>query len=121
MKILIVDDHPLFRAGFHAVLEQSDLDAGVLSVSSVPEALRALQTDGDIGLVLLDIHLKGEDGFNALKIIGERFPTTACIMISGDDQQAVAATRSCRRRLRFHSQVFHRRRDDCVDPQSARR
>ncbi|MFC4309622.1 response regulator transcription factor [Steroidobacter flavus] len=91
MKILIVDDHPLFRAGFHAVLEQSDLDAGVLSVSSVPEALQALQTDGDIGLVLLDIHLKGDDGFNALKIIGERFPTTACIMISGDDQQAVAA------------------------------
>ncbi len=91
MKILIVDDHPLFRAGFHAVLEQSDLDAGVLSVSSVPEALQSLQTDGDIGLVLLDIHLKGDDGFNALKIIGERFPTTACIMISGDDQQAVAA------------------------------
>jgi DNA-binding NarL/FixJ family response regulator len=91
MKILIVDDHPLFRAGFHAVLEQSDLESGVLSVSSVPEALQTLQTDGDIGLVLLDIHLKGEDGFNALKIIGERFPTTACIMISGDDQQAVAA------------------------------
>jgi DNA-binding NarL/FixJ family response regulator len=91
MKILIVDDHPLFRAGFHAVLEQSDLESGVLSVSSVPEALQTLQTDGDIGLVLLDIHLKGDDGFNALKIIGERFPTTACIMISGDDQQAVAA------------------------------
>lgn len=90
MKILIVDDHPLFRAGFHAVLEQSDLDAGVLSVSSVPEALQTLQQDGDIGLVLLDIHLKGEDGFNALKIIGERFPTTACIMISGDEQQAIA-------------------------------
>lgn len=91
MKILIVDDHPLFRAGFHAVLEQSDLDAGVLSVSSVPEALQSLQQDGDIGLVLLDIHLKGDDGFNALKIIGERFPTTACIMISGDEQQAIAS------------------------------
>lgn len=91
MKILIVDDHPLFRAGFHAVLEQSDLESGVLSVSSVPEALQALQTDGDIGLVLLDIHLKGDDGFNALKVIGERFPTTACIMISGDDQQTIAA------------------------------
>src|ERR1044072_1793698 len=91
MKILIVDDHPLFRAGFHAVLEQSALEAGVLSVSSGPEALKTLQKDADIGLVLLDIHLKGDDGFAALKIIGERFPTTACIMISGDEQQAVAA------------------------------
>jgi DNA-binding NarL/FixJ family response regulator len=91
MKILIVDDHPLFRAGFHAVLEQSDLEAGVLSVSSVAEALQALQRDGDIGLVLLDIHLRGDDGFKALKTIGERFPTTACIMISGDEQHGVAA------------------------------
>lgn len=91
MNILIVDDHPLFRAGFHAVLEQSELDAGVLSVSSVPEALQALQRDGDIGLVLLDIHLKGDDGFTALKKIGERFPTTACILISGDEGDGVAA------------------------------
>lgn len=91
MKILIVDDHPLFRAGFHAVLEQSGLEAGVLSVSSIPEAMQALQRDGDIGLVLLDIHLKGDDGFTALKQIGSRFPTTACIMISGDESDAVAA------------------------------
>jgi DNA-binding NarL/FixJ family response regulator len=40
--------------------------------------------------VLLDIHLRGEDGFNALKVIGEKFPTTACIMISGDEQEGVA-------------------------------
>jgi two-component system nitrate/nitrite response regulator NarL len=91
MKILIVDDHPLFRAGFHAVLEQSVLEAGVLSVSSVPEAMQAMQRDADIGLVLLDVHLKGDDGFNALKLIGARFPTTACIMISGDEQEGVIA------------------------------
>ena len=91
MKILIVDDHPLFRAGFQAVLEQSSLDAGVSSVSSVNEALQTLQRDPDIGLVLLDVHLRGDDGFNALKVIGERFPTTACIMISGDEQNGVAA------------------------------
>ena len=89
MKILIVDDHPLFRAGFHAVLECSQLEAGVLSVSSIPEALQILQRDSDVGLVLLDIHLKGDDGFSALKIIGEKFPTTACIMISGDEQDSV--------------------------------
>jgi DNA-binding NarL/FixJ family response regulator len=91
MNILIVDDHPLFRAGFHAVLEHSALQAGVRSVSSIPEALQALEGDSDIGLVLLDIHLKGDDGFSALKVIGERFPTTACIMISGDESEGVAA------------------------------
>ncbi|HEX7114672.1 MAG TPA: response regulator transcription factor [Steroidobacter sp.] len=91
MNILIVDDHPLFRAGFHAVLEQSSLGAGVLSVSSLPEALECLARDQEIGLVLLDIHLRGDDGFQALKVIAERFPTTACVMISGDEQPGVAA------------------------------
>lgn len=91
MKILIVDDHPLFRAGFHAVLEQSALEAGVLSVSSVTEALQLMQRDADIGLVLLDIHLKGDDGFHALRLIGSRFPTTACVMISGDESADIAA------------------------------
>lgn len=91
MKILIVDDHPLFRAGFHAVLEQSALDAGVLSVSTIAEALHAMQRDNDIGLVLLDVHLKGDDGFHALKLVGAQFPTTACILISGDEAEGVAA------------------------------
>jgi len=91
MKILIVDDHPLFRAGFHAVLEQSSLDAAVLSVASVQEAKQILQRDAEVGLVLLDVHLRGDDGFNALKVIGEKFPTTACIMISGDEQEGIAA------------------------------
>jgi len=91
MKILIVDDHPLFRAGFHAVLEQGALDAAVLSVASVPEALQILQRDPEVALVLLDVHLKGDDGFGALRIIGEQFPTTACIMISGDEQEGIAA------------------------------
>jgi DNA-binding NarL/FixJ family response regulator len=90
MKILIVDDHPLFRAGFHAVLEQSALEATVLSVSSVAEAMDILGRDGDVGLVLLDVHLRGDDGFQALKVIGQRFPTTACILISGDEQEGMA-------------------------------
>lgn len=91
MKILIVDDHPLFRAGFHAVLAEGALDAGVLSVSSVKEALDVLGKDDDVALVLLDVHLRDDDGFNALRIIGERFPTTACVLISGDEQEGLAA------------------------------
>jgi two-component system, NarL family, nitrate/nitrite response regulator NarL len=96
MKVLIVDDHPLFRAGFHAVLAQSPLEAEILSVATLAEAQQLLRDDADIGLVLLDLHLRDSDGFVALRSIGEHFPTTACIMISGDEheglaQQAVAA------------------------------
>jgi DNA-binding NarL/FixJ family response regulator len=90
MKILIVDDHPLFRAGFHAVLEQSPLDAAILSVATLGEAIDHLRHDTDIGLVLLDLHLRDSDGFAALRQIGEHFPTTACIIISGDEHEGIA-------------------------------
>jgi DNA-binding NarL/FixJ family response regulator len=91
MKILIVDDHPLFRAGFHAVLEQSALEASILSVSTLREGLGMLDSDPDIGLVLLDLHLRDSDGFTALRQIGDRFPTTACIIISGDEHDGIAS------------------------------
>jgi DNA-binding NarL/FixJ family response regulator len=90
MKILIVDDHPLFRAGFHAVLEQSALEASILSVSTLREGLAMMESDPDIGLVLLDLHLRDSEGFTALRQIGERFPTTACIIISGDEHEGIA-------------------------------
>lgn len=90
MNILIVDDHPLFRAGFHGVLEQSSLDAGILSVATLSEALELLATDPEIALVLLDLHLRDSEGFTALRSIGERFPSTACVIISGDEQEGLA-------------------------------
>ena len=90
MNILIVDDHPLFRAGFHAVLEQSSLGAGIVSVATLGEALQALAKDSEIALVLLDLHLRDSEGFAALRAIGERFPTTACVIISGDEQEGLA-------------------------------
>jgi DNA-binding NarL/FixJ family response regulator len=94
MKILIVDDHPLFRAGFHTVLEQSALQAQVSSVGSLAEAIDVLSHDAEhgneFGLVLLDLHLRDDDGFHLLEVIGKRFPTTACVMISGDEQEGLA-------------------------------
>jgi two-component system, NarL family, nitrate/nitrite response regulator NarL len=90
MNILIVDDHPLFRAGFHGVLEQSSLGAGITSVATLSEALIELGRDPEIALVLLDLHLRDSEGFAALRAIGEKFPTTACVIISGDEQEGLA-------------------------------
>ena len=55
--------------------------------------LLASIAEGDLDAVPILCDLleeRGDDGFNALKLIGERFPTTACIMISGDEQSGVA-------------------------------
>ena len=91
MKILIVDDHPLFRAALRQTLSGGDATVTVEEAGDLNGLSGALDADRDCDLVLLDIHLRGDDGFNALKVIGQKFPTTACIMISGDEQPGVAA------------------------------
>lgn len=90
MKVLLIDDHPLFRLGFHALLSQRLPHLTILSADSIEEAHRLLSEDEQIALVLLDVHLQGGDGFAGLRAIGAAFPTVACIMISGDEEPGLA-------------------------------
>jgi DNA-binding NarL/FixJ family response regulator len=91
LKVLLIDDHPLFRAGFHAILSLHLPDGAVLSVASLAEAEGLLSQDDQIALVLLDVHLPDGDSFAGLRAIRARFPTVACVMISGDEHEELAA------------------------------
>ena len=91
MKVLLIDDHPLFRAGFHAMLAQHLSGTAIMCAGSIAEALQSLEQDDQIVLVLLDVHLQGSDGFEGLRTISARFPTVGCVMISGDEQEGLAA------------------------------
>lgn len=83
--ILIVDDHPLFREGVVAALSAAPLHARVLCAASGTEALRQLDGETDIDLVLVDRYLNGEDGIAWLTRIARAYPAVARIMISGAD------------------------------------
>jgi two-component system nitrate/nitrite response regulator NarL len=87
VRLLVVDDHTLFRRGLVALL------AGDLSVEVVGEAAdaaeavrkaRALQPD----LVLLDNHLPGATGIQALADLREAAPLAKVVLltVSEDDQ-----------------------------------
>ena len=82
-SILIVDDHPSFRAaarrlleadGYEIVGEAVDGEAGVGAVST-------LRPD----VVLLDVHLPGIDGFEAASRISAAANGTAVILTSSRD------------------------------------
>lgn len=85
-KILIVDDHPLYREGMISALRAQMGDVEVLGADSAEEGLRALVGDPEIDLVLIDVRLPGMDGFAALAVYGARFPTVSRILISGSDE-----------------------------------
>lgn len=84
-KILIVDDHPLYREGVIAALSGHPLRAAVVAVSCAAEAVRALDEDPTVELALVDRTLHGEDGLQVLAHIGRRHPGVARMLISADD------------------------------------
>jgi NarL family two-component system response regulator LiaR len=65
-RVLLVDDHPLMRAGIRKVLESQPSIAVVGEASNGEEALRALEAiEADV--LLLDLSMPGLDGFEVLR------------------------------------------------------
>ena len=88
-KILIVDDHPLYREGVMTALRGQPLRALVLGASSAGEALRILDDDPTVDLVLVDLRLGKEDGLEGLTQIGARHPPIARMLISGHESPGI--------------------------------
>ena len=85
-KILIVDDHPLYREGMMSALRAQMGDVEVLGADSAEDGLLVLVGNPDIDLVLIDVRLPGMDGFAALSVYGARFPTVSCMLVSGSEE-----------------------------------
>ena len=86
MRILVVDDHSLFRDGIVSLLEAADFDV-VGQVGTGIEALsatRKLQPD----VVLLDISMPEMNGLEALRKIREQNPDTQVVILTVSDDDA---------------------------------
>jgi len=88
-KILIVDDHPLYREGVMSALRGHPLRALVLGASSAGEALKLLDDDPTVDLVLIDLRLGSDDGLQALGLIGARHPSIARMLISAHNSDDI--------------------------------
>lgn len=68
-KVLIADDHALFRSGLASLLDAIDPDIQVVEAASYPEALRrANETDG-LDLALVDLGMPGMERFAGLSAL----------------------------------------------------
>lgn len=89
MKILLVDDHTLFREGLRFVLSHLEPEAVILEACDFAEALCQLDALSDLDLILLDLHLPGSDGWSALDTLTQRHPAIPVVIVSasssGDD------------------------------------
>ncbi|MEZ5741025.1 MAG: response regulator transcription factor [Burkholderiaceae bacterium] len=83
MKLLLVDDHELFRAGLKFILEDFEESVDFLEASSTEEA--AAFQDQPIDLILLDLGLHGRSGLDALDAIRKGFTDATIVVLSSDE------------------------------------
>ncbi len=87
MKILLVDDHALFRDGVALLLRELDSAVQVRHAANLDEALAALDGEPSIELILLDFILPGTHGLQALEMLRERHPGVPLVMLSSQEDQ----------------------------------
>ena len=88
MKILIADDHALFREGVRQVLNQLADAIVVVEAADCPQTLAAIETHGDFALVLLDLYMPGENGFTALDTLSRSYRALPIVVLSGSEDPA---------------------------------
>jgi two-component system nitrate/nitrite response regulator NarL len=93
-RVLVVDDHTLFRRGLIALLSR---DTRLLVVGDAADAGQAQRKAAELkpDLILLDNHLPGVNGVDALPALKEAVPGVCILMltVSEDEQDLIAALR----------------------------
>ena len=83
-RVLIADDHPLFRTAVRQVIESLFQDYEILEAGTLDEASRFIdEAEGcDIDLVLLDLQMPGSSGFSGLVSLRNAAPWVPIIVVS---------------------------------------
>ncbi len=84
VKLLIVDDHPLFRDGLAALLRQASADTQVVQASSTEDALN-IADEQIIDAVFMDLMMPGLSGEAAVREFARRHPDLPVIVLSSSE------------------------------------
>ena len=88
MKILLVDDHALFREGMHHIVRQLDEKIDILDAGSFSDAMAVAEKNPDLGLVLLDLRMPDSHGVDAVSVFHASHPDIPLVVVSGTDYRS---------------------------------
>ncbi len=100
LRLLLVEDHALFRHSLRRVLETLPDVAGVAEAGDGPGALQQigrLQPD----IILCDLHLPGMPGLEVIRLVRQRYPACVIIVLSVADAAEV-----CREALQAGASAY---------------
>lgn len=112
-RILIADDHPLYRQALMQAVRGVVDDAVLDEADDLDAARHLLSMHPDTDLVLLDLHMPGSHGLMGLVSIRAEHPGVAVVMISAHDDP-----RTIRRALAYGAAGYLTKRADLAQLQT---
>ena len=92
LRIAIADDHPLMRAALASALADLATDVQFLEAANHAATLALIDASPGPDLLLMDLHMPGNDGIEGVRDVRERAPHVPLAVVSADDDPAVVRT-----------------------------
>lgn len=87
-RIVVADDHPLFRAALRSAVDKAAPGAEVVECASLAEA-KAAMVAGPVDLLLLDLKLSDSEGMAGLAAVRAEQPTVPVAVVSASEDAPV--------------------------------
>jgi DNA-binding NarL/FixJ family response regulator len=88
-RLLIADDHPLFRGALREAVSGLLERVDIAEAGTFDEAVGLLERNGEFDLVLLDLTMPGARGFSGLMYMRAQYPSVPVVIVSANDDPAV--------------------------------
>ena len=88
-RVLIADDHPLFRGALREAVNGLFDRVEVAEAGSFEQVVERLESGAELDLILLDLQMPGVRGFSGLMYLRAQYPSLPVAIVSGNDDPAV--------------------------------
>ena len=88
-KVIVADDHPLFRAALRDTLRQEFPDAQIIEAADFNDLQSQVESNPDAKLAVVDLYMPGAHGFSTLIFLAAHFPQIPVLMISANDSSDI--------------------------------
>src|ERR1700716_1020877 len=84
-RLVIADDHPLFRGALRQAVAGVVASARIDEAGSFEDLTALLEQDSQVDLILLDLTMPGISGFSGLIYLRAQYPAVPVVIVSASD------------------------------------